>query len=534
MQGRRDTPARQFNEQFESLRSDWQINQQSRFQRRRKGVSATGRSADWHFRSESQWLYGIEVARDIDSNDIAVGQGVTRLVDNVVQEGFTLDPDVGDSTVDDALEARWKDYAADPEQVDLAGEKDWHDIEVLTLRNAIVDGDVIHLPMDNGTLESCEAHRCRTPHRTKRNVVLGVLLDEVTRQHLEYWMVPDDLGFSSKILVNQTRPYKTRQYDPLTGKDERALFHFYLPRRFSQTRGVTSFSPFAIMTEYHDDIQFAHLVKAKIAASYAILEEYPAAVPGVSSRPGKSASTGATETERLADGSTRTVEGLGPGMRHRGAPGAKLTGFSANVPNTEFFQHSMLMLSLISVNLGLPVQLLMLDPKQTNFSGWRGAIDQARLGFRKFQRQLIARLHSPVYRWKVREWMAEDTALRRFYEREGEQIFRHKWNPPRWPYIQPMDDAAAGILRVRNFQTSQRRLAAENGANWWELVDENLEDNAGVIDQAIKRANALRAKYPDENITWRDLLCLPTPDRVGGQVSLNPQPQQQGAPDGDE
>jgi capsid protein len=154
-------------------------------------------------------------------------------------------------------------------------------------------------------------------------------------------------------------------------------------------------------------------------------------------------------------------------------------------------------------------------------------MDQARLGFRKFQRWLSHSFHARVYRWKVRQWISEDRLLQAEYERIGEQLFAHRWNPPRWPYIQPMEDASAGILRVRNLQTSPRRLAAENGHEWSEISEEAIQDNGDVIRNAKRRAAEINTEFPDDpdRVSWREVLCLPTPDRVGGQVAP-PQPSQ--------
>jgi len=522
------------NDAFEELRADYDLSKQTRMRRSRAGVTSIGKHADYHYRSEAQFFRAMELSRDIDRNDIVVGQGVERLVDNVIQDGFTLDTQVEPltdddrrdgkkrrSSLDDDLTARWKAWAENEDACDLAGESDFHTLERLTLRHTIVDGDIIHLPIaDAGALETCEAHRCKTPTNTSRDVVLGVLLEEATRKRLEYWLTREDVGISSSVArVGDVRQYAARQRDAITGRDERAVIHCYHPRRKSQTRGFTSFAPIGMAAEHHDDLQFAQLIKARVAASYAILEETPIGMPGGG---GSTASkTGARSTELLGDGTSRNLEGLGPGMRYRGKPGGKLTGFSPNVPNPEFFEHSLLVLTLISINLGLPVQLLLLDPRQTNFSGWRGAMDQARLGFRKFQRWLAKSFHARVYRWKVRQWLSEDRMLQAEYERIGEQIFAHRWNPPRWPYIEPMKDASAGILRVRNLQTSPRRLAAENGFDWWEISEEAIQDNGTVITNAKRKAAAINGEFPDDpdRVSWREVLCLPTPDRVGAQVA---------------
>ena len=156
-------------------------------------------------------------------------------------------------------------------------------------------------------------------------------------------------------------------------------------------------------------------------------------------------------------------------------------------------------------------------------------MDQARLGFRNLQRWLTTSFHSPVYKWKVRQWIADDRMLEAAYDRHGDAMFRHRWNPPRWPYIEPMKDAQAGILRVRNLQTSQRRLAAENGCDWWQITDETIEDNVYAIRKAREAAATLNKEDGADPVDWREVLCLPTPDRVGAQITTGqqqPEPQE--------
>jgi lambda family phage portal protein len=519
-----DLGSQSLNERFEAIRADYDVCKTTRFRRSRAGVSGIGRSADYHFRSETQFLRAMELSRDIDRNDIVVGQAIDRLCDNIVQDGFTLDPQTGDTGLDAELSARWKLWAEDADACDIAGEHDFHDLERFTLRQTIVDGDVIHLPLaEAGAIETCEAHRCRTPSNTKRNVVLGVLLDGVTRKREEYWLTKEDVSIHNPVTkVSDTRQFPARQRDEITGRDERAVIHCYHPKRITQTRGFTALAPIAMATEHHDDLQFAQLIKARVAASYTILEESPIDLPGGGS--GAGATTGEQGTEILSDGSSRTTEALGPGMRYRGRPGVKLTGFSPNVPNPEFFDHSLLILTFISINLGLPVQILLLDPTKTNFSGWRGAMDQAKMGFRKHQRWLEQSFHRRVYCWKVRQWMADDRMIEAYYDRMGRDVFSHRWHKPRWPYIEPISDSQAGLLRVRNLQTSPRRLAAEIGFEFEEIRRETMQDNEETIRQAKQGAARLNKEFGEgDPVSWRDVLCPPTPDRVSGQIATGSQ-----------
>jgi hypothetical protein len=162
---------------------------------------------------------------------------------------------------------------------------------------------------------------------------------------------------------------------------------------------------------------------------------------------------------------------------------------------------------------------VLMDASETNFSGWRGAIDQARLGFRRNQRRLYTRFHKPVYQTKVRQWMAADPSFYRASQRNGIDIFSHRWNAPTWPYIQPLQDASADLLRIRNGLISQRRRCAERGLDWDDLRREITEDNAAMISDAQEKAGELNKKYPGLNVTWREIANVATPDGV--QIAVN-------------
>jgi len=200
-------------------------------------------------------------------------------------------------------------------------------------------------------------------------------------------------------------------------------------------------------------------------------------------------------------------------MEYFGQVGETLTGFSPNVPNSEFFPHAMLVLSFIAINLGVPVSVLLLDPTKSNFSAWRGAIDQARLGFRVAQGWLSSHFHSPVYRWKVRQWLAEDAELARFAARDDVDIFAHTWHPPTWQYIDPLKDASADLLAVRNGLNSPRRIQATRGRDWSTVCNEIVEDNGAAITKAIQAAADITAAT-GVAVHWREVLSLPTPDGV--------------------
>lgn len=491
---------------MEAMRADYAASKSSRFRRRRSGVPAAGAGADYHYRSEADYLKLMELAREYDRNDVLMGPLVNRAADNAIQDGIHVDPDTGDPQLDADLKSDWIDWAGDPDRCDLAQEASFGLLQWQAMRASIVDGDIVFLLNRAGALEAAEAHRLRTPRDAVKTVVHGVALDTVTRRRERYWLTVDDIDPAKTVTKNtQMRSFPTRDEEGY-----RQVCHVYHPKRVTQTRGVTSFCPIFDQAGMFEDIAFAKLVQQQMVACFALIEERPIdfKVPSAT----KEAAIGPQTSETDADGNPRTLEGMGPGMRIKGAPGAKIKLDSANVPNPEFFPHMRMVIQLIGMNLGLPLVLALMDASETNFSGWRGAMEQAKLGFQSHQRMVYERLVKPVYYWRLRRRIATEPAMAAAAKRLGDRFFRHTPGYPTWPYVEPLKDASADLLQTRNALISQRRRCARRNLDWNDLSQEIVADNSQLIETAVKEADALNQKYPTLQVTWRELACLPTPD----------------------
>lgn len=496
---------------WDNLRSDYSAAKNSRYRRRRTGLATGGGGADFHYRSEADYLRVLEEARDMDRNDSIIGQMVDRAKENVVQEGFKLEVHTGDPKLDRDIWDRFDAWASDPLQCDAAGEMNFVDLQEHTCRAPMIDGDIFALPLDEGQLQMTEAHRCRTPSGTKRNVVHGVLLDEQRRRQ-QYWFTKDDIDPSRALTkVGDIEAYPAFEYDDLTKRMEPTVFHVHDPKRVSQTRGITPLAPVFDDCGMFEDINFAKLVQQQTVSAWAILRTRSMGFKATGNAAGQ---TGSRFTTTHGDGTSKIVQGVAPGMEVAGLPGETISGFSSNVPNAEYFPHVKLMLTLIGINLGVPLVMMLMDASETNFSGWRGAIDQARRGFRRRQRWLADKFHKKVYRWKVRQFMAEDAALRSSFARLGDKLFAHAWNFPRWPYVQPLQDAQADALRIEKGLASPRAIAAENGGDEDDVREETIADNKARILAALKARDEIQALHPKDQIDWHELLYVPTANSV--------------------
>ncbi|MES2788136.1 MAG: phage portal protein [Planctomycetota bacterium] len=499
---------------LESIRADFRAGKETRFTSRLTDVMPSGSGADYHYKNEYQYFKSIERSRHYERNDSVVGQGLRRLVANVVQDGFSCDFSTGDSGVDNEWKARWKEWSEDADQCDSEGEKTFAQQEQMGLLSVLRDGDILSLPRHDGALQWVENHRLRTPFQAKRNIVHGVEMADGGKR-ARYWVTNEDLSLLSAAAIGT-------KFTPIEARDSqgnRNALHLYLPTRFSQRRGVTVLAPCTDMVGMHDDLQFTTLVKQQMAALIAILRTRTA-----DWEPGGDVRYGERVNDTSTSGYVRPIEGIEAGLEIASDKGETITAFSSNIPSSEFFQHASLILTFIGINLDLPLCVLLLDPTKTNFSGWRGAIDQARMRFRQLQSWYAGAFHNPTTKWQIRRWINSDSRLKSLFERRQRlDPFAFTWHPPGFPYVDPTADIACDVMQSRTATNSMRRIQAARGRDWDEVSTEIVEDNAKAIRKALQATDELNAEFAGANITWREVLNLPTPEGV--QIALSPVPQ---------
>lgn len=482
----------------------------SRFRRARKGLPSAGAGADWHIRDAFQFFKLIELARDIDANDPVIGQIITRAVDNMLQGGLPVNPTTGVEALDDKLRDNWRDYIDSPDRCDATGESDFTALQWRAMRQSIVDGDHFGVILDSGAVQQIEAHRIRTPKSQAGSATIhGVEVNPVG-QRLRYWMVTQE----PKRWDREIREEQFVNYAARNEAGERLVLQIYDPHRAMQVRGITALLPLVDLATYFQDITFATLIRAQVSACFAMMIERENSFAGLAStKLGQQTSTD-------ENGFTRVTESLSPGMIFRGQPGEKLSGFSPNIPNPEFFPFTKLIVTLIGINLGLPLVMALMDASETNFSGYRGAVDQARLSFRRRQKLLGQQYITPIYRFTARRFIESSPALVKLSKRSRNPL-AHTITPAAWPYIEPIKDATGDKIRVDNNLISPRRLHAERGREHIEIINETVEDNGYAIERAMAKAQQINAQFPAQPPAhWRQFLNLNEPVSIEQALAI--------------
>lgn len=506
-------------DRFHQERADYDGARASRLRKVRTGIASGGSHADYHYRREGDYLKLLETARDLDRNNAVVTRMLDLSADATVQDGINAKSASGNSDFDDATDAKFEAWANDPKQCDAQAELTFGQMQRAAFRQMQCDGDIAALLSDQGSLQHIESHRIRTPKSSrKKNVVHGVELDGVRRRQ-RFWVTNEDVDPSSPVKTWQ----EVHPLDAYDDEGRRRVAHLYNPKRFTQTRGVTALAPTFDLAGMAEDIHFAKLVQAQMVSSWGLFIKRTADFQG-----DNETQIGERRQVTRGDGSTETIENIGPGMLMRGQVGEEPTMIEAKIPNPEYFPFIKLTHTMMMAAMGLPYMLVFLDASDTNFSGWRGAYDIAKMGWRRNQQSLIVRYILPVRRWKIDQWIAEDPAYARLAARRNiSDLYRCTWHRPTYPYIQPAQDAATDILMLANMLTSPPRYFASKGEDAYEVAAETISFRKDQIIAAANAANEINTQCGLEGgaaVTWRDLIPLPSAQGLNITLNASPEP----------
>lgn len=418
--------------------------------------------------------------------DNAIARGmIERLVALVVGPGFTLQattPDTGwNAAVEDAF-AGWSDGEAD-----YRGRADLSMLTAMAYRHALIDGDTGFLWTDGGQLQAIAGERLINPRNAADTLTLtgGVEMDAGGRP----------LRFHVHDFNRQGTGI---DYGSGRAVDAENFMLVGVPRMLDQTRGEPALAAVMDLLDQIEDLIESTIVANRVAAAFGVLLE--SAAPDQDAAVfAAAASAAGIETDDDEIGSKIPLE---PGMVRFVPPGYKATQVKPEHPNQQFEGLVRQMVRLIGMDLGLPLELAMLDTKESNFSAGRMIVDLAYRQIAQVQKQLVRSFLRPVYRNRVGTWLLE-RALPMPGAGAGDDWDRHRWQPPARPQFDAEKQAKADILEIDNGLKTRRQAAEERGWDWEDLVEQRrqeieIEIAVGLIrDGATSPEDAMKALVDD-------------------------------------
>jgi len=505
-----------------------------------RGIDPLGSGADYHYRTERNYFLMVERGRAAVRNHPLVEQGINRLIANLKIGDFTLDVDSGDESVDKDLKDYWNGWTGETSggrnECDYEGTRTFQQLSRQSFFSQVADGDIIHLPLADGRLQTWESHHIRNPwgHRSTNLATDGIVhgVEVKGGQIVGYHITPREL-LAGQSLTRFGQSTRIPAYD---GDGNKIAFWMGFRQRFNQRRGISRLSPPRDAMNGFDDLNYANIKSSlrRSLISY-LMESTQAPGPAQSFVAGMQGSTlpqsGDRYTQKLGLGlESIIVEQSGePAQVIKPPPGYSMKGWNANLPSEAFFEHSALLLTMLACNLDMPLMFLLLDGSLVNFHGGRMTFDQAKLRFRQLQSDQLQGLWNPTFAWKIRQRITPgsphfDPVLYAAVQR-GANPFNFEFRPAAWPYVKPLEDAAAEDLAEKRNLKSMRSILADRGVDMDEHVPEVIKGRGLWIRTAIREAQAIQEEFPavvapdDLPRLWREIMY--GNDATGVQLAIS-------------
>lgn len=395
-------------------------------------------------------------ARDLTRNNPYAARALSAWVTNLVGEGITPSANSGVDKLDRQTMQAFADWSA---ECAADGAFDFFGLQGLIVREMIEGGDVLArrrwrrvedgfaIPLQVQVLEADFLDSSRTGPQQNGNMAIEGIEFDLRGQRTAYWLWSQHPG-------NTFLSYGTHLFSSAVPASE--ILHLYESQRV-QVRGVPWVTPAIRRHRDLDDYQFAEGIRKKIESSMV------GVVIGDDEEDGINPADEATGA-RVVDGRGNLLERFAPGM-FAYLRGGKDIKFNQPAAVSGYADYEATALRAIASGWRLPYELITGDLSKVNFSS-------ARLGlmeFRRLVRMLQWQLIIPVALDPLWAWFCEAAYLA---GRIPQPYVPVQWSPPKFDWINPVDDVRAALIAMRAGLRSPQEILLESGRDPKELVAE--------------------------------------------------------------
>lgn len=407
----------------------------------------------------------IAQSRDFMRNNAIYKGMIERAVSYIVGKGFELQVNTGTTSVDQKIEKFWKDWYKKPEIRNLLSGSS---ISRMICREAMVAGDVAVLKTNKGLIQIFEAEQIDG----KSPFTNGIKKDSFGRP-----------------VKFQLCPWKNYGIDSTHSQKVDAINVLYVsnPERPSQIRGVPASQASFPMLHRINDVCDSEAIAWQILSRFAVTinEENGAEQSYISSKEDPNKSSDETE----GDLATRVTE-LDYAVIFRANPGEKIQGIERNIPGQTFSESVKMFLRLLGLPLGIPLEIILLDWTNSNYSQSRAVLEQAFETFIAWQELLKDFYFTPLFEWKLETWLSQGLIGRR-------NNIQFDWIMPTFPWIDQLKEAQAYATQVEHGFITHNQACKSRNTDRADVITQRERE----IREAIEKAQKIK-KDTGQDVPW--------------------------------
>lgn len=410
----------------------------------------------------------VQKSRQIYENNVLGRSMLDRAVDNIIGEGMYVRPRTSDDGFNREVSQWWAEYQADDRgMVDNATlQRQWY-------RSFRRDGDVGGILLKRGQVQTIESDLIQSPEGqvgdlyrvgNRPEVVDGVKLTANGRPTAYHVATLDTSGKASWPAI------PARNFLFIADNDR---------SDYTAVRGVPTLATIGWLLEQIDGTVESVVLAHRMSAAFGLVKKVAS--------PGKRIANLPTTTN--ASGDTQAKIAIEPGMFDFIGHDDDLIQVKPEHPTTSFSDFMSTLVRFAGLNLGLPLELAMLDFSKTNYSSARASMEQAYRSFRVQQRFFANCWLSKWYRWRI----AKAVNLGELRGNVPDDYLRHEWFGQPWPYLNPVDDAQGTLALIDSGRTTLTEELTKRGMT--------LEDWLDVKQEEIQKAGDAGVPLLHSNLT---------------------------------
>ncbi|MGL5436005.1 MAG: phage portal protein [Lachnospiraceae bacterium] len=398
-------------------------------------------------------------ARDLERNSDMANSVIGAYKRNVVGLGWTLQSRTNDESLNSQIEDAWKEWCK-RKNCDVTETQSFSQMIRMAVERKKVDGGILFkkcyisggvVPFRLQALEVDELDIGRASPHNKTCRVSGGIEFNSHNKAVGYWIKQytiDGFGVSEPVHI--------------PAKD---IIYYFSKRRPSQTREMSDLAPTITRIRDANEFMTAVSVKERIAACLSVFIKKTIPTTGI----GRGTSTGQAP-QREYDGKTIT-----PGMIKELNAGDEIQVVNPTGQATDAASYIKLQQRLIGAGQGLSYEATSRDMSQSNYSSARQGIIEDEQTYIEDIELLKEVILDEVYETFIISGVLSGLfVIPRFWE-EKQKYFKHEWvaAPKKW--IDPAKEANATRVALQTGQKTFQQIAAENGKDWKQQIDEISE-----------------------------------------------------------
>lgn len=406
-------------------------------------------------------------ARDLERNSDMMSSVVGPFVRNIMGKGMVLKAATKDTTLNEQIEALWRVWCK-KRNCDVTHTQSLNQILRMCIRRKKVDGGILIvkrftqdgvLPFQLQIFEVDELDATAIKPSRKENRVVGGIEYNRFNAPVGYW-------------IKQYSIDGMETMNPVFLPEKDVIFYFS-KRRPSQLREMSDMSQTITRIRDVNEFMVAVSVKQRIEAclSVFIKRQYP--TTGL----GRQASGG--EQRQSYDGKT-----LSPGMIKELNVGDDVQVVNPQGQAADAVSYTKLQQRMIGAGQGLSYEATSRDMGETTYSSARQSIIEDGMTYAD-EDELLAEVLDEIYEtFIISAVLAEKLRIPDFWQNKDE-YFLHSFVKPPKPWIEPGKETTATKTALQTGQKTFKQVAAENGADWRQQIDDICE----VLEYAKENHN---------------------------------------------